>query len=277
MWHDPLVRLLASFCQRAGITVTREARSLFADVLDQDLLHRPHCGIIPDLVAEMRRAAAGVLDGRARLVRCLFDTKTVFAGNTLYQRAARGTQREAAVEARARAVPVDYIRHARQQDHAMLVRRTREAAGPDADPIALARRIAALPTWGAMAPGPCLTRLREYPPCEGLAFGSYGEASPAVYTFLGVVARAIAEREWREMGSRSESEARGIISTQLYRQLCVATVGGHMRVIHARAHYLGRSHDAAIAEAERQRAPDAATAAAWPAPRPLAAGPRGGG
>lgn len=98
-----------------------------------------------------------------------------------------------------------------------------------------------------------------------------------MYTFLGVVARAIAEREWREMGSRCESEARGIISTQLYRQLCVATVGGHMRVIHARAHYLGRSHDAAIAEAERQRAPDAATAAAWPAPRPLAAGPRGGG
>ena len=69
----------------------------------------------------------------------------------------------AAVEARARAVPVDYIRHARQQDHAMLVRRTREAAGPDADPIALAWRIAALPTWGTMAPGPCLTRAAGVP------------------------------------------------------------------------------------------------------------------
>ena len=160
----------------------------------------------------------------------------------------------------------------------MLVRRTREAAGPGADPVALARHIAALPTWAAMAPGPCLTRLREFPTVEGLAFGSYGaQASPAVYTLLGVLARAIAEREWRDMGARTESEARGIISTQLYRQLCVATVGGHMRVIHGRAHYLGRSHDAAIAEAERQRAPEAATAAAWPAPRPIAAGPRGGG
>ena len=97
--------------------------------------------------------------------------------------------------------------------------------------VALARRIAALPHYRAMAPGPCLTRLREYPEVEGLVFGSYGEASPAVYTLLGVLARAIAEREWRGMGARTESEARGIISTQLYRQLCVATVGGH---IHAR-------------------------------------------
>ena len=159
----------------------------------------------------------------------------------------------------------------------MLVRRTREAAGPDADPAALARRIAALPHWRTMAPGPCLTRLREYPTVEGLVFGSYGEASPAVYTLLGVLARAIAEREWREMGARTESEARGIITTQLYRQLCVATVGGHMRVIHGRAQYVGRSHAMAVAEAERQRAPEAATAAAWPAPRPIAAGPRGGG
>ena len=97
-----------------------------------------------------------------------------------------------------------------------------------------------------MAPGPCLTRLREYPTVEGLVFGSYGEASPAVYTLLGVLARAIAEREWREMGARTESEARGIITTQLYRQLCVATVGGHMRVIHGRAQYVGRSHAMAV-------------------------------
>ena len=159
----------------------------------------------------------------------------------------------------------------------MLVRRTREAAGQDADPAALARRIAALPHWRTMAPGPCLTRLREYPTVEGLVFGSYGEASPAVYTLLGVLARAIAEREWREMGARTESEARGIITTQLYRQLCVATVGGHMRVIHGRAPSVGRSHEMAVAEAERQRAPEAAAAAAWPAPRPIAAGPRGGG
>ena len=53
------------------------------------------------------------------------------------------------------------------------------------------------------------------------------------------------------------SEARGIITTQLYRQLCVATVGGHMRVIHGGAQYVGRSHAMAVAEAERQRAPEA--------------------
>ena len=71
---------------------------MHADVLDQDLLYGTRCGLIPDLVAELRRAAPGVLDGRARLVRCLFDTKTVFAGNTLYVQAGRGVEREAAVE-----------------------------------------------------------------------------------------------------------------------------------------------------------------------------------
>ena len=160
----------------------------------------------------------------------------------------------------------------------MLVRRTREMAGPGASPEAVAARVDALPTPATMPPGPCLTRLREYPLPEGLAFGSYGEASPTVHALLEVFAGAIAVREWRGMGARSESHARGIILTQLRRQLCVATVGGHMRVIHARACYCGHTRAAAAAEAERQApGPVAAAAAAWPPPRPAVTGPRGGG
>ena len=84
-------------------------------------------------------------------------------------------------------------------------------------------------------------------------------------------------REWREMGARTESEARGIVMTQLRRQLSLAVHAGHMRVIHARCAYVGLSHDAAVAEAVRQGAPAAAHAAMWPGPEPLGVDGRGGG
>ena len=87
----------------------------------------------------------------------------------------------------------------------------------------------------------------------------------------------VAAREWREMGARSEAEARGIVTSQLYRQLSLAVHGGHMRVIHARCGYVGLAHDAAVTEAGRQAAPEAARAAAWPGPRPLGVGRAGGG
>ena len=76
-------------------------------------------------------------------------------------------------------------------------------------------------------------RLREFPPVMGLAFGSYGEASRPVHTLLAVLARAIAEREWRETGARTAAEARGVVMTQLRRRLSLATHAGHMRVLHA--------------------------------------------
>ena len=71
--------------------------------------------------------------------------------------------------------------------------------------------------------------IREFPAVAGLAFGSR-----AVHTLLAVIARAIAECEWREMGARTEAEARGVIMSQLRRQLSLAAHAGHMRVLHAR-------------------------------------------
>ena len=61
----------------------------------------------------------------------------------------------------------------------MLVRRA-VAAGGDAG---------AIPALDALPVGPCLRRLREFPPATGLAFGSYGEASPGVHTLLAVAWR----------------------------------------------------------------------------------------
>ena len=90
-----------------------------------------------------------------------------------------------------------------------------------------------------------------------------------------MLARAIAEREWREMGARTEAEARGIIMSQLRRQLSLAAHAGHMRVLHARIAYVGLSHDAAVAEAIRQGAPEAAHVAMWPGPVPLGLDGRG--
>ena len=97
-----------------------------------------------------------------------------------------------------------------------------------------------------------------------------------MHTLLAVLARAIAAREWREMGARTESEARGIVMSQLRRQLSLAAHAGHMRVLHARCAYVGLSHDAAVAEADRQGAPEAAHAAMWPGPAPLGLDGRGG-
>ena len=110
----------------------------------------------------------------------------------------------------------------------------------------------------------------------GLVFGSYGEASRPVHTLLAVLARAIAEREWRETGARTEAEARGVVMAQLRRRLSLATHAGHMRVLHARCAYVGLAHEGAVAEAARQGAPEAAHAAMWPGPASLGVDGRGG-
>ena len=66
------------------------------------------------------------------------------------------------------------------------------------------------------------------------------------------------------MGARTESEARGIVMSQMRRQLSLAGHGGHMRVLQARCAYVGLAHGAAVAEAARQGTPAG--------PRPRACG-----
>ena len=42
---------------------------------------------------------------------------------------------------------------------------------------------------------------------------------------------ARAEEAWRRMGSRTEAEARGIVASQLRRELSIASHAGHARML----------------------------------------------
>ena len=70
------------------------------------------------------------------------------------------------------------------------------------------------------APGtnPILDRLRSFGQTRGLAFGAYGEASPDVHALLTVAADGLAARQWRDMGARTQEEARSFIVSSLVRR-----------------------------------------------------------
>ena len=68
--------------KRAHVPVLQEPRSLFAAVLDHDILGRPRSGIIPDLVTTMHEARPGGL--RGGLHQLFFDVKTLEAGGADY-------------------------------------------------------------------------------------------------------------------------------------------------------------------------------------------------
>ena len=81
---------------------------------------------------------------------------------------------------------------------------------------------------------------------------TYGEVSEEVHALESAFAVAIATREWRSMGARTESEARGLITTQLRRELSVATHAGHARMLLSRRAYVGLSHEGARALGDRR-------------------------
>ena len=65
-------------------------------------------------------------------------------------------------------------------------------------------------------------QLATFPPVRGLAFGPRADASAHVHTLLSITACAEAERGWRLMGSRSESEALSFLTTSLRRDWGIA-------------------------------------------------------
>ena len=92
---------------------------------------------------------------------------------------------------RAHQVSGEYLRAARQAD--------RQYSAPDTSPI--------------------LDRLRSFGQTRGLVFGAYGEASPDVHALLTVAADGLAARQWRDMGARTQEEARSFIVSSLRRRL----------------------------------------------------------
>ena len=121
--------------------------------------------------------------------RWLFDVKTIFGGNGLYQCPRARDEQSGAVAERAHRCAGEYLSAARAAD--------RQYSAPDTNPI--------------------LDRLlRSFGQTRGLAFGAYGEVSPDVHA---VAADGLAARQWRDMGARTQEEARSFIVSSLRRRL----------------------------------------------------------
>ena len=138
--------------------------------------------------ATARNATAG---SRLPMQRWLFDVKTIFGGNGIYQCPRAREEQSGAVAERAHQVSGEYLRAARQAD--------RQYSAPGTSPI--------------------LDRLRSFGQTRGLVFGAYGEASPDVHALLTVAADGLAARQWRDMGARTQEEARSFIVSSLRRRL----------------------------------------------------------
>ena len=112
-----------------------------------------------------------------------------------------------AVDARAREVAVAYARHARTLDE--------QVAAPHLRVPSLEVRA------GRAQSGPVLSRLQEFPPCEGRVWGAYAEASAPVHRLMDFAVTEGATLRWRRMGARSEAEARGFLMQAMRRELGV--------------------------------------------------------
>ena len=126
------------------------------------------------------------------------------------------------------AVSGEYERHARQLDE---THHGVPAAGVRA---------------GVIGPGPVLLALRAAPTVVGLVFGAYGEASPAVHTLISQLADRGAS-QWRTMGARSVSEARGFLVGRIRREWGIAAARAHAQLLVARWRYVGLTREQAAA------------------------------
>ena len=86
---------------------------------------------------------------------------------------------------------------------------------------------------------------------HGLAFGAYGEASPNVHALLTVVADGLAARQWRDMGARTQEEARSFIVSSLRRRLGLVICREFARHRIRRVPYIGVPR--AVVERRMQR------------------------
>jgi len=233
--HDEMQDVVMADVRAAGVSARTTPRDLFGGVIDPRRLQHGSPGIVPD--CQMERLHFPVRDRRRRPLRAradrhLGDFKMLHRGAGTYTATADArTQRTEAVQARARRVPPDYERRARQLDE--------EQHGVLADAV---RR-------GQVRPGPILERLRSLGPVVGLVFGSYGEASADVVSLRDAIVLRAAEA-WRGLGARSATEARAYLTAHYTREWGFVAARGVARLLLARVHYVGMS----LEEARRERA-----------------------
>ena len=90
--------------------------------------------------------------------------------------------------------------------------------------------------------GPVLATLRQFESVRGLVFGTYAESSRDVARLMEIAAEMGAGAGWREMGSRTEQEARGFLVAYLRRRWGTAAAIAQARMRLARLPYVGRTH-----------------------------------
>ena len=90
-------------------------------------------------------------------------------------------------------------------------------------------------------------KLASYSNIWGLAFGTYGEASPDVHELLLTLARSHAERHWVSMGSRDPQDAASALARSLYRSWGLMAVRSQARVKLANLCHVGGGSVAANA------------------------------
>ena len=174
------------------------------------------------------------------------DFKIMHVGSAHYQTHAARHQRGQAARARALQVSVQYVQKARKFDE--------EYNGVCAESVRL----------GA-APGPLLSVLRRYRVVRGLIFGPYLDASDEVHELVAHIATVGATRDWRKMGARDVSEARGIILQLIFREWGIECARSSARMRIERIRFIdGEANGRRGSQGDRDRErPTQATVDAW--------------
>ena len=214
--HDMILHEEQRWMRLCGVRYEGQPLRLFAGAMppaqrdgdyddDPEAVHRR--GIIPDDLTYGVPGPRGEPVYRRAAGRRISDTKVLHGGHhTCYSVQRDRETRCGAVEVRARQVPVAYERAARYLDE--------HAVEP-------ARRVAARDVLDGAAPGPVLSALRDFPPCEGRCYGAYAEMSSACHRLFDHMATTGATLRWRSMGARDEAEARGFLVQAIRRSLGV--------------------------------------------------------
>lgn len=201
--HDVIGWELFEITKEAGLPTELQPRHHFDSLIPVNILQdmtRNSGGIIADAAVTVALPPASHEPNQPRVAarptrKLLFDIKTIYRGGCHYSGGPNNTMQSGAVMGRAKKVNRDYLRSARRLD------RRHSAAGTT----------------------PIEDRLRSFTDVRGLVFGAYGEASRDVHLLLGVCATEIAKKCWREMGARTQDEARGFIIGQLRRRMGLIT------------------------------------------------------
>ena len=212
--------------REAGVYCEVEPRHLFNTLLPAAYLLQPgpRPNIVPDARMDVALPPAATTRQQSQAFRrrtgavaaqqrpMLFDAKSIFAGGGRYRGSAEVREDQSgAVELRARQVPTEYRRTAREKD---------QQYGPAGSTL-IQDRVA---SFGA---------------CRAVVFGNYGEASRDVHTLIHVAAQRLATKHWRLLGARSQGEVHGFYVAQLRRRMGVTAVREFARHRLRRAAYVG--------------------------------------